>query len=120
MASRSTTRFRWQMRCYKCYYHKRGSGRFTIKRNPKLYKRPVKCPTCGNENVKSKKEEHDKKMAKRDICFCAAYHFRHERGSLRFCKDHPLIEQQPDEDEIRNYEAMQQETVMVDSKSGTE
>jgi len=102
----SKTANRHRMRCYSCYYHKRGSGRFTLKRHPDLYVRMVKCPVCGTTNVKSVEADRRREMAASSTCDCNPYPFPHKSGTMRMCINHPLVLMgvDPTEEEISDYQ----------------
>lgn len=95
----------------RCSEGKLGCGRrFTLRKHPLKYKRDPKCPHCGSIHVrdveKERRAEQDRRLAAGKLCRCYAYPFPHNAGSLRFCKEHPLMVQgvEPTEDEEYEYE----------------
>lgn len=80
--SKSTTRRRVRMRCN----HRNCAKRFTLKRDPALYARSVKCPRCGSVQVRSVEGQRRRALAKQDTCGCL--HFPHRRGTVVGCVDH--------------------------------
>ena len=64
-------------------------GRFKLRKPLRAYKRPVKCPTCKSENVRSIEKERRREYEKRDICRCAPIPFPHLKGSITGCDYHP-------------------------------
>ncbi|KKL51245.1 hypothetical protein LCGC14_2297390, partial [marine sediment metagenome] len=92
------------------------SGRFTIKRNPKDYKRPIKCPCCGEtERIVSSEESRRRWIAKTKHS-CNAYPFPHRKGTMRMCEEHPKVIAgvEPTEEEWLDYQSCL-ETLRTDS-----
>lgn len=78
--------------------------RFTLKKAPHLYKRRIKCPTCGDYfKVRSVEAERQRELAKQDTCRCSAYPFPHRKGSMRMCDHHRLRDVDITDDEYREY-----------------
>lgn len=80
---------RHRMRCHRGQL---GCGRrFTLRRDPKSYKRGVRCPHCRSEHVYSverqRREEMERRRRAGRLCRCSAYPFPHEMATLRMC-DH--------------------------------
>lgn len=97
------------------------TGRFTIKKHPSQYKRGVRCPTCKSFNVRSTEDARRREMAKKELCACNGYPFRHEKGTLRFCAYNKLFLAgvEPTEEEYRQYEScVQGERLQPDSMLG--
>lgn len=111
--SNSLTKFRVRTNCRACerlyrkairrkdsrYYP---TGRFTLKRKAS---EPV-CPNCGSMDVVSVEARRKAELEKSPPCTCAAYPFRHRKGSLRFCESHPkmVFFEEPTEEELHHYQ----------------
>lgn len=94
----SSTKGHHRMRCrdYTCY------KRVTLKRHPSEYKREPRCKFCGGE-LRSVEMERLRELAKKDTCYCNAYPFPHQKGTLRMCDHHPQINEQVTEEEYQDY-----------------
>jgi len=96
-----TNRNRHRMRCSR---GKKGCGsRFTLHRPLSSYKRAVKCPYCRSKHVNDVEQDRQREKKRENTCFCNAYPFPHNAGSLRFCKLHPYFGVEPSECEIDDY-----------------
>lgn len=74
----------------RCSQGSKGCGaRFTLPRRPELYKRPVRCPFCGCEDLQDVEAARRVETDNEDRCFCNSYPFPHRKGSLRVCVHHP-------------------------------
>ncbi len=84
----STTKYSHRVRCgnTKC------RTRFRIKRHPDSYKIKRKCPGCGGTRLRSIEAERKREAAKQKRCYCSAYPFPHQAGSMRFCEEHSLAD----------------------------
>jgi hypothetical protein len=103
--SNSNTRNRHRMVCRACRREGR-SKRFTLRRHPDNYARTVKCPRCKSFDVRSDETTRRKEIAKRVICHCGSPPFPHEKGSMRFCDHHPLIDVEGTKQEYLDWQAM--------------
>lgn len=74
---------------------------FTIPKHPDLFKRDVKCPTCGSTDVVSCEETYRRAQAKRAKCYCFTVPHPHVKGKHRLCLEHPLVGVPLTEDEER-------------------
>lgn len=104
----STTAKRYRMRCRDCDRDPaRGSGRFTLKKHPDKYVRPVKCPACKGTNLYHAEQEK-RNWNTRNLCRCAGYPFRHRAGSLRFCDQNPqhALGFPPTDEEIEQHQTI--------------
>ena len=66
--------------------------RFTLKKHPTEYVKPVRCPRCRAvlDGVGVDERNRRAEQLREDTCRCSAYPFPHKSGSLRACVGHPL------------------------------
>lgn len=101
----SATAKRHRMRCG----HRMCWRRYTLRKHPDKYVRPVKCPHCGNRKKQysvegQRRRELQKRKEKRLQCYCNRYPFPHQKGSLRMCDHHPAKTVEPTEEEYVQYQ----------------
>lgn len=85
------------------------SERFTLPRNPDLYKRPVKCPNCKSLDVYSVEAQRRAEIKKQKRCYCGPVPFPHRKASMKWCVHHPENKRamsNPTEEEKHEYQAM--------------
>lgn len=88
----------------RCGHGKQGCyARFTLRRHPDQYVRPVRCPYCKSLNVHSVEKARRAEQKKQDTCYCGNYPFPHRKGSLRMCMHHPSIHEEPTDEEKDDY-----------------
>jgi hypothetical protein len=98
MASRTKNRVRMRCGVTAC------RTRFTLRRDPALYVRPIKCPRCGDSlRVRNVEAERRRELAKQATCNCGGYPFPHRQGSMRGCAFHPRADQEMTEVEAWEY-----------------
>ena len=78
--------YRHRMRCRRCARDPDCcSGRFTLRRNPVKYKRPIKCPCCGEtERLYDAEKERVDEMERKQMCFCfnLSSSWGHKKGEM--------------------------------------
>ncbi len=90
----------------RCSQGKNGCGaRFTLRRKPHLYKRPIRCPHCGSTQVNDVEKARRAEQQRENTCHCHMYPFPHRAGTLRMCIEHPNLDE-PTADEIAHYESI--------------
>lgn len=78
--------------------------KFTIRRAPHNYKRPIKCPHCRSEDVVDFEDQYIKNESKREQCYCASGPpHPHRKGSHRLCEHHALANVPLTHDEELHY-----------------
>ena len=93
----SRTRHAERFRCNVCR---------TRWRHRKKRKTEPKCPYCKETiRIRSIEQERRRELAKQDACHCNAYPFPHRKGTLRMRHHHPMIDVEPTDEEIYDYEA---------------
>ena len=102
--SRSSTRFRWRMRCTNT---KKCGRRFTLKRHPDRYiqRWRVMCPSCGGHAYIDEYNRR-RELEGRDQCHCNGIPFPHQRGSILGCDSHPKAPEDWTMEDEYQYQAM--------------
>lgn len=98
-----TNNNRHRMRCSR---GKQGCNRrFTLPHPLRWYGGAVCCPHCRCDRPTDVEASRRAEQLSQTRCRCSAYPFPHNSGTMRMCKHHPLIEVEPTEEEIDQYQS---------------